>query len=421
MIYNIDSAQAFEKVLKSLNRGDEIILNPGVYAPFKLKDLGEIKISGAQGKTVIDGGDGCGVILERCTNCTLTGLTAKGAGRKYDNRQGVGFLLNSSKDCVISDCEASGFQRAGVELRGSLNCVLTDLFAHDNGYCGILATWNDKKEICRGLTLRGCRADNNPGDPTVTDNHSGNGILLDGAADALLEYCSAAYNGWDMENSEFNGPVGIWTAHADRITIRYCLSHDNRTQWGNTDGGGFDFDGGTTNSLIEYCLSWHNSGAGYLLCQYQNAPEFFGNTVRRSISVDDGRAHHKCNLSLCDCGSSARVHGGRVTECVFYNSHGRDIVSGHIDGLEISNSVFLKRGSGKFFNEWFLEDSLRFRPLKRRHWDKVRFEDTEYYDLDCPEICADEKWLKFLETSLICNARQLPDFFEGLFPDKPKA
>ena len=42
---------------------------------------------------------------------------------------------------------------------------------------------------------------------------------------------------------------------------QYCFSHDNKTSPEGLDGGGFDFDGGITNSLMQYNLAMNNEGA----------------------------------------------------------------------------------------------------------------------------------------------------------------
>ena len=62
-------------------------------------------------------------------------------------------------------------------------------------------------------------------------------------------------------------PVGIWAYQSDSITIQYCYSHDNHTSEKGKDGGGFDFDGGTTNSVMQNNFSANNEGAGYGLFQ----------------------------------------------------------------------------------------------------------------------------------------------------------
>ena len=100
-----------------------------------------------------------------------------------------------------------------------------------------------------------------PGDPSNLTNHSGNGIVVGNVSDAIIEYCEASNNGWDMPRKG-NGPVGIWAWNADRVTIQFCISHDNKSP--GDDGGGFDLDGGVTNSVLQYNLSYNNDGPGLL-------------------------------------------------------------------------------------------------------------------------------------------------------------
>ncbi len=54
-------------------------------------------------------------------------------------------------------------------------------------------------------------------------------------------------------------------------------------------GAGFDFDGGCTNSTLQYNYSHDNYGAGYLLAQFDNAPLMKNITIRYNISENDGR------------------------------------------------------------------------------------------------------------------------------------
>ncbi|MEJ7830254.1 MAG: right-handed parallel beta-helix repeat-containing protein, partial [Segetibacter sp.] len=125
------------------------------------------------------------------------------------------------------------------------------------------------------------------GDPTNLKSHSGNGILAGRCKNVVIEYCSATNNGWDMPRIG-NGPVGIWTYEADSVTIQYCISYRNKTSVGGEDGGGYDFDGGVTNSIIQQCLSYDNQGGAFGIFQYAGASDWHDNIIRNNISENDG-------------------------------------------------------------------------------------------------------------------------------------
>src|SRR5207244_3991528 len=154
--------------------------------------------------------------------------------------------------------EVSDFRVAGISTGGDVNSRVTRVDAHDNGGAGI-ETYGDHAgmPISRNLYIGNCRARNNPGDPKNRDSHSGSGIVVGGVDGVLIEYCEASNNGWDMPR-QGNGPVGIWGWNCNRLTIQHCISHHNRSP--GLDGGGFDLDGGVTNSFLQYNLSYENAG-----------------------------------------------------------------------------------------------------------------------------------------------------------------
>ena len=81
------------------------------------------------------------------------------------------------------------------------------------------------------------------------------------------------------------GPVGIWVWDANNALIQNNESHHNRT--GSTaDGGGFDFDGGVTNSVMQYNYSHDNAGPGYGVYQFRGEA-LNGFTVRYNVSAND--------------------------------------------------------------------------------------------------------------------------------------
>lgn len=258
-------------------------------AGFKGPMQGWIIGSYGEGRAVLDGGKGDGLLVEDAEAFTIRDLTVRGAGRKTGNERGSGVLLRRCQGATIRNVEAEGFQRAGIAVEKSSDVTIEDCHAHDNGFAGIHV--NGRK-----ITVRRCRAINNPGDPTILNNHSGNGILVSGADDSLVELCEAAGNGWDQpKGGQGNGPVGIWCHDVRGVTIRRCIAHHNKSTSG--DGGGYDFDGGTRDSVLEYNYSYENYSSGFLIWEYGSQHPIKGNVIRYNVSVNDREGGIRMGIS----------------------------------------------------------------------------------------------------------------------------
>lgn len=274
-----------------------------------------VKISSwGVGNAVINGGNAEAIKIENCQNICITDLELKGNGRKNGNRTN-GLSISHSKNCKIDNVTATGFQKSGVDLYDCSESEVEKVIASDNGFCGINIMGSARNQS-RNITIRNCRAENNPGDPTNLDNHSGNGILVGVSDSVIIDHCSATGNGWDMPR-QGNGPVGIWTWESDHIIIQYCLSYRNKTSKDAKDGGGFDLDGGVTNSLIQYCLSYENQGSGYGLFQYSGASAWSHNIVRYCVSIDDAQTTDGAGSIFIWNGSN---DANQLTDCMIYNN-----------------------------------------------------------------------------------------------------
>jgi hypothetical protein len=235
---------------------------------------------------VINSGNVSAVNFYKTKYVQISNITCIGSGRKTGNiKQGIAVI--ESNHVSIDSFDISGFQKAGLWIYSSSDIAVTHVFAHDNGAAGIGVEGMYGEKNCTGIYIGYCRAENNPGDPTNLTNHSGNGIVVGQCKKVMIEYCEATNNGWDMPRIG-NGPVGIWGYESDSLTIQHCLSYRNKTSKGGADGGGFDLDGGVTNSVVQYCLSYENQGAGYCIFQYWGASPWYNNVFRYNISKDDG-------------------------------------------------------------------------------------------------------------------------------------
>ena len=312
------------------------------------RDAPIVLSSSGTARAPIDAGAGDGLDLDGCAFVTIKDLDFHGCGRK-DGSDGSGIRLNSTRDVIIDEVSVSGFRLAGIQTSGDTATRLGHVSATDNGFAGIAA--GDGPHPVRDLYVGYCTADNNPGDPKNKTNHSGNGILACGVQDGLIEYCEASNNGWDMPRKG-NGPVGIWGCESDRLVIQHCISHDNKSP--GDDGGGFDFDGGVTHSVLQYNLSYHNAGCGYLLCQYPGAPPWKDNVIRYNISFEDGRQNLHAGLGLW-------LGAGHFSDAAIYNNtivNAAHAVAtdGDVPGMTYRNNIFVAGGdvlSGNFDHSRF--------------------------------------------------------------------
>jgi len=302
-----------------------------------------------KGRAIIDGGNSAGIHINRVTSFIIKNLIVKGTGRKEGNNSD-GVLIEESRDFTIDSLEVYGFQHSGVHIRDCKDAKLINIIAHDNGFAGIHVTSRfgnhpkiyGNEKIYIGYSV----AYNNPGDPTVINNHSGNGILASSVKGGMIEYCEAYENGWDMPWTG-NGPVGIWIWDCTDFIIQHCIAHHNKTNPVAKDGGGFDLDGGVSNSVIQYCLSYYNHGAGYGLFEFGAAKPWQKNIIRHNVSYNDG---------LINEGSVAvwkAKNAGIMKDCEIYNNtFVNDTVKGiavslitNCEGIIFSDNVFLFTGS----------------------------------------------------------------------------
>jgi hypothetical protein len=236
---------------------------------------------------------------------------------------------------------------------GYSNIRITNCVTYQNEYFGIYTTgyWRDDPNTYTGsdVYIGYCKAYNNPGDPNYLENHSGNGILMEDVDGGVIEYCEAYNNGYDCRAE--HGPVGIWAAVANNVIIQHCESHHNHT--GEPfDGHGFDFDGGTTNSIMQYNYSHDNDGVGYFICSYKNAPHTYNhNVIRYNISVNDCRK--RGSGSICfwtDSPIEDPIHNTQIYGNTTYSSRGPAIAFWPKEGVhntKVYNNLFITANNQK--------------------------------------------------------------------------
>src|SRR5262249_50108761 len=259
-----------------------------------------------RGKATIRAGVGMGVRCENVGGIVVRDLIVEGKDRRTNHGSGV-LILNTLPGgkrlsyIRVENVEARGFGKYGIAVGGSpedksqsgfRNVRIAGCRASDNAYAGIhvygVHDYYAKTYANRDVAVVDCVAHDNPGDPEFLDNHSGNGILLHDVDGGLIDGCTAFGNG-GLCRAKSGGPVGIWAWSSRKLVIQHCVSIRNRTG-GKYDGGGFDFDGGVSESVLQYNYSAENDGAGFLVFDFGAAPfRLADNVIRFNISENDGR------------------------------------------------------------------------------------------------------------------------------------
>ena len=304
--------------------GDSLLLEGGKIFDgrlfFDAADSGQLQApvvvsSYGNGKAIINSYEKEAMYILNGKHLEIRDLILTGAGRKEGNTSS-GLVVSLSRYIQLDSLEINGYQKSGLLIYKCADIKLVSIYAHNNGYAGIsIAGSGVSKLENRRISMHYCVVENNPGDPTNLNNHSGNGIVIGQCTDVEISYCSAFNNGWDMPRIG-NGPVGIWAWDADSVSIEHCLSFRNKTSKGGADGGGFDFDGGVTNSTLQYCLSFENEGSGIGLFQYDQAGVWNNNTIRFNISINDGWVSGaKAGLLIWSASP-----GNPLSNCKIYNN-----------------------------------------------------------------------------------------------------
>ncbi len=283
------------------------------------------------GKATINAGTSYGFYAYNTQGFSLSNLIFD--GNNTATNTGAGILVYADlpgnvtfSNITIANCEVKNFGAEGVKvyaftgLTGYQNLSLSNLSVHDvtkNGIeiYGFLPRTPDNQWPNKNVTVSNCEVYNVPGSGL---QHEGNGIVISGVDGGTIQNCVVHNTG--QANTFCGGPVGIWSLESNNVTIQYCESYNNhRGSTAGCDGGGFDLDGGVTNSFMQYNYSHDNEGAGFLIGQYPNANKWNNNTVRFNISQNDG-IQNKGSIDLFKGPGSASMSGAYIYENTIYVS-----------------------------------------------------------------------------------------------------
>jgi len=251
----------------------------------------------------------------KCVNIpgvTVQNLICTGGGNLVNTTAGINIQNSLGGNTKlqgpsISGCTVSGYGANGINVEGTSGTA---------GFNSVYIGGNIVHD-CTGTSTStnvtaGIRVSSVPGygsgisapshtNVTITGNtvynctgkagvakSTGSGITVSQTATATLQYNEAYSSGGSSTSSD--GPVGIWAYDATGITIQYNEAHHMQTGSG-PDGGGFDLDGGVTNSTLQYNYSHDNAGPGIMIYSYNDGTVTTnsGNVARFNIGQNDGK------------------------------------------------------------------------------------------------------------------------------------
>jgi hypothetical protein len=310
------------------------------------------------GKATISSGGVSGVIVSNTGYITLENLIFTGSGATNNTVDGV-LVTNTMEgapklhDVTINNLEVSGYGNNGIRVSSSDNTgydtlVVTNNHVHDNaqgpgtyataGIHIINTAFTGGQRNYLNVVVRGNKVHDNVGLYNA-GVWTGSGIVVAHADNALLEYNEAYRNGAGSSGC-ICGPVGIFVFDANNATMQFNESHHN-ARGGDYDGGGFDLDGGVTNSIAQYNYSHDNEGPGYLTWAYSNPgmSTWSTNTIRYNISENDGYGFYIGGTTMRNIRLYNNVAYSTVAEGPILAQY-----AGDLTGF-IANNIFYAGGS----------------------------------------------------------------------------
>eukprot|EP01006_Ploeotia_vitrea_P016853 TRINITY_DN47771_c0_g1_i1.p1 TRINITY_DN47771_c0_g1~~TRINITY_DN47771_c0_g1_i1.p1 ORF type:complete len:390 (+),score=31.74 TRINITY_DN47771_c0_g1_i1:260-1429(+) len=263
-------------------------------------------------------------------------------------------------------------------------------------------TTNMRTYTHSNFVVRNCTVHDISGNPgtkgqgTVTSSTTGHGIRIMGVDGASVTD-SIAYNiGW-TNGFHGNGAGGIWGLIVNKLIISHSVAHHIYNGYVGIDGNGFGLDGGSRNSVIEFCLSYLNDGVGHYIDEYGLAPDAANNTIRYCVSYHDGQFAETGGIVLWEDpqkqGSETgnNVYGNTIITAKpepnrWYKGHvchawGECLVDGKPNGLEYPwyNTPTSFRNTSVLYNVFIALDDTPALSLSTAYPKTLNFDFNSYY------------------------------------------
>lgn len=193
-----------------------------------------------------------------------------------------------------------------------------------------------------GIHIAHVQAFGNLGDPRDTTHNSGNGIVLGSVKNATVTWSSAHGNG-GRGGALHEGPEGLWAYDSTGVVIAHDVAYGNNSRSA-ADGGGFGLDLNTSDSVLEYDLSYRNHGSGFLIFSTPANPQS-GNVIRFDISHGDARGSGPVGGIAVGGTAGSAVYQNTVVMGQLSNGPALRI-AGQPRGVKVLNNIFSASSGG---------------------------------------------------------------------------
>ncbi len=309
------------------------------------------------GRATIAAGQGSGIAVYDTAGVDIRGLSITGPSAQLQSGAGINVYSNLPGNrklthVAISDVHISGFAN-GIAIGGANGTTgfrdvqISNSVLHDNLDAGLLIYGPPFRAVARNYANQDVRVSHvvayqNRGNPHITADSSGSGIVLGSVRGGTVEWSTAYDNGG--AGASRPGPEGIWAYDSTRIIIEHSLSYDKQTR-DMIDGNGFGLDLNTSESCLEYNLSYGNDGAGYLLYTLLRNGSAAGNIMRFNISSGDVRDQnsHFAGIIVSGLTENSSIYQNTVVMQPAPSGYSPALVlGGSIRGVTVRNNIFAR-------------------------------------------------------------------------------
>lgn len=291
------------------------------------------------------------------------------ANRMYggsNDKNGIFFYADGSLNyrpyINIDNCKLEGYGDHGIIIyslnedasrsKGFSDITIKNTTVNNCGKSGIIIGASGALAyayVHNNVLIENVRTSNNAGVLTNLSHNTGNGIVVSSATNVLIQNCIANGNGANNRHVG-GGPAAIWIYDVKFGIIQKCEAYGNFAGLEH-DGNGFGIDGGCQDSIIQYCYSHDNEGAGFGLFEFGSLNEHLNNTIRYNISQNDGKKNQNGGLLLWGVDAANKLNNADVYNNTIYldtnnlvnNSYlptGVKVLGNNMNNVRIMNNIF---------------------------------------------------------------------------------